>query len=438
MPAQRRRVVITAAGIISPLGNSPAALWEKLAAGTSGVRRLESLPDSQVPVRIGGEAREFHGSIEDFGNLDKALTRGIRKALRLMCREIEMGVAAAQLALQASGLDLDSFSRDRIGTLFGSDYILTLPSEYTDGVRNCLDEQGRFRMDLWGERGLPKVEPLWLLKYLPNMPASHVAIHNDLRGPSNSLTMREASANVSVAEAVTTIRRGAADVMLAGSTGTRIHPLRSVHVAMQENLVTDFEKPEAACRPFERKRSGMVVGEGAGCLIVEEAEFARRRNATILGEVAGYASSTVADRNGVADYRRAIANVLRGVLETSGMKPREIGHIHAHGLSTVSCDAAEAAAIREVFDGCEVPLVAAKSYMGNLGAGSGLVETVASLEALRHNRLFRILNYEEPDPECAIIAACPEQHEAGDSFINVNITPQGQASAILVKAWRET
>ncbi len=433
MPSPNRRVVVTAAGIISPLGNSPEALWANLAAGKSGVRRLESLPESRLPLSIGGEARDFTGTIEDFGELDKTLARGIKKALRLMCREIEMGVAAAQLALQASGLDLDSFSRDRIGTLFGSDYILTLPSEFSDGVRRCLDRDGQFQMDQWGEKGLPKVEPLWLLKYLPNMPASHVAIHNDLRGPSNSLTMREASSNVAVAEAVTTIRRGTADVMLAGSTGTRIHPLRSVHVAMQESLATDFDEPETACRPFDRRRSGMVLGEGAGCLVLEELEFARARNATILGEVVGYASSTVAGTNGVADLRRAFRNVFLGVLETSGLRADQIGHIHAHGLATVTCDAAESAAIGDVFDQHATPVVAAKSSMGNLGAGSGIVETVASLWALRNNRLFRILNYEEPDPECDILAACPDEHSPGDSFVNVNVTPQGQASAILIR-----
>ena len=231
MLANSRRVVITGAGIISPLGNSPTALWEKLDTGQSGVDFLQSLPASQLPGNIGGEASDFDGSIEQFGELDKTLRRSIKKALRLMCREIEMGVAAAQLALQDSGIDLDSFPPERIGTLFGSDYIMTLPSEYVDGVLQCLDEEGQFHIEQWGDRGLGKVEPLWLLKYLPNMPASHVAIHNDLRGPSNSITLSEASANVSVAEAVTTIRRGIADAMLAGSTGTRIHPVRSIHVA---------------------------------------------------------------------------------------------------------------------------------------------------------------------------------------------------------------
>jgi 3-oxoacyl-[acyl-carrier-protein] synthase II len=437
MTPSKRRVVITGAGLISPIGNSPQEAWDNLQAGRSGVRELQSLPKSHLKMHIGGEAAGFDGSIENFGELEKSLQRAIKKALRLMCREIEMGVASAQLCLQNCGLKLDSVPPERIGTMFGSDYILTMPSEYIDGVRACLDEHRQFHLENWGERGLPRVEPLWLLKYLPNMPASHVAIHNDLRGPSNSLTMREASANASIGEAVTTIRRGTADAIITGSTGTRLHPLRTVHVSLQERLATDYDTPEAACRPFDLNRSGVVLGEGAGSLMLEDLEFARSRNATILGEVVGYSSSTVANRNSVPDYRQAFKNVFEGVLANAGFKPEQVGHIHSHGLATIECDRCEAAAITDVFGLRKTPVTAAKSYMGNLGAGSGLVETITSLWALANNRLFPILNYRTPDPECPILAADPDRHGPGDSFINVNITPQGQASAILVRKFQD-
>lgn len=433
MTPSKRRVVITGAGLISPIGNTPEEAWESLQTGRSGVRELQSLPKSRVSVHIGGEAAGFNGSIEDFGPLEKGLQRTIKKALRLMCREIEMGVASAQLCLQNSGLKLDTVAPERIGTMFGSDYILTMPSEYVDGVRACLDDRQQFHLEWWGERGLPRVEPLWLLKYLPNMPASHVAIHNDLRGPSNSLTMREASANASIGEAVTTIRRGIADAIITGSTGTRLHPLRTVHVSLQERLATDFESPESACRPFDLHRQGVVLGEGAGTLMLEDLEFASARNANILGEVVGYSSSTVADRNSVPDFRQAFRNVLEGVLANAGYRAEQVGHIHAHGLGTIECDRAEAAAITDVFGLEKIPVTAAKSYMGNLGAGSGLVETIASLWALNKKRLFPIRNYRTPDPECPVLAADPDRHSPGDCFINVNVTPQGQASAVLIR-----
>lgn len=433
MHPSSRRVVITGVGLISPLGNSAESLWEKINRRESGVDFLHALPEANLPTRIGGEATEFSGTIDDFGELDKTLKRSVKKGLRLMCREIEMGVAASQLALQNAGITDESYEPERIGTLFGSDYILTLPQEFNGGIHKCLSDDGNFKMENWGENGIPQVAPLWLLKYLPNMPASHVAIYNDLRGPSNSLTMREASSNVAVAEAVTTIRRGVADAMLAGSTGTRIHPLRSVHVAMQETLVAECDEPSTACRPFEKNRTGMVLGEGAACWMLESLETAQARNANILGEVVGYSTSTVANAQGVADYETAFFNVLDGVLHNAGVVAEDVGHVHAHGVATRECDRAEAAAIQRVFGDAGTPVVAAKSYMGNLGAGSGLVESIASLKSLEHQQLFPILNYETPDPDSPIVAADPAKHTAGDCFVNVNITPQGQASAILVR-----
>src|SRR5262245_63006133 len=185
-----RRVVITGIGIVSPLGNTPEKLWESLAAGNSGVRELTTVPAEALPTRFGAEARDFTGAIEDFGPLDKAKSRTIKKNLKVMCREMQMGLAVAQLALTHAGLNLDSADRDRTGIVYGSDYMLTVPQEFTSGIRSCLTADGVFEFGQWGQKGLPAVEPLWLLKYLPNLPAAHIAIFNDLRGPSNSLTLR--------------------------------------------------------------------------------------------------------------------------------------------------------------------------------------------------------------------------------------------------------
>ena len=143
-------------------------------------------------MRCGAEARDFSGQIRDFGQLEANQQKTIRKGLKVMCREIQMGVAAAQRALQDAGLKANGYDCDRTGCVYGSDYIMTLPDEFTEGIRNCVDEEG-FHFSRWAEHGLPKVAPLWLLKYLPNMPASHIAIYNDLRGPNNSITLREAS-----------------------------------------------------------------------------------------------------------------------------------------------------------------------------------------------------------------------------------------------------
>lgn len=432
MPKSDRRVVITGIGIISPLGNCCDQFWRNISTGKSGVSVLDRVPSPPLQTDMAAEAADFQGDISDFGELEKSLKRSVKRGLRLMCREIRMGVAAAQLALKHSSIEPGNIDPSRIGTMFGSDYIITQPFEFSRGVRKCMNGNGEFDFQQWAENGINQVEPLWLLKYLPNMPASHVAIFNDLQGPSNSLTVREASANLAVSEAMTIIQRGNSDVMVAGSTGSRIHPLRTIHVAMQEQLAPNNGNPASACRPFDANRNGMVMGEGAGVVILEEAEHASARGANVLGEVLGYGSSSVASVQGVADYNTAIKNVLKMSLEVSGLEPKDIGHVHAHGLSTINCDAQEASAINEIF-GEDMPVTAAKSYMGNLGAGSGIVEIVASLKSIQNKQLFPTLNFETPDPKCPISVVKETIDSPGDTFINVNVTPQGQASAVIIR-----
>ncbi len=272
-----RRVVITGLGLISPLGNTAESFWDALISGRSGVTAVRSLPGALLRMPWAAEAHEFTGDIEDFGPLDKDQKRSIRKGIKVMCREIQMGVAAAQRALADAGLTAGSFDVERTGVVFGSDYILSGPDEFVDAIASCLNDAGQFEFGQWADQGIPKITPLWLLKYLPNMPASHIAIYNDLRGPSNSLTMREASANLAIGEASQLIARGAADAILAGATGTRVHPLRTLHVVLQEEIACEGDDPSRACRPFDRHRTGMVLGEGAGAIVLESLDTAQAR-----------------------------------------------------------------------------------------------------------------------------------------------------------------
>ena len=253
------------------------SLWAALQAGRSGVGPLTRLPADALPTKFAAEARDFTADIDDFGPLEKMTQRNIKKGLKVMCREIQMGVAAAQLALHDSGLDASRRDPERTGVSFGSDYIMTGPEEFTDGVRNCLNDAGQFEFSRWADDGLAKVDPLWLLKFLPNMPASHIAIYNDLRGPSNSITEREASSNLAIGEAFCTIAAGRADAILAGATGTRVHPLRTLHVILQEEVARGDgdSDPATMSRPFDAHRKGLVLGEGAGAVFLEELAHAR-------------------------------------------------------------------------------------------------------------------------------------------------------------------
>ena len=218
----------------------------------------------------------------------------------------------------------------------------------------CVDEGG-FHFERWAEQGLPKVTPLWLLKYLPNMPASHIAIYNDLRGPNNSITLREASANLALAEAFCTIARDSADTIVVGATGTRIHPIRTVHVALQEQLARGDGDPTQLSRPFDRDRCGLVLGEGAGAVVLEELQTAQARGASILGEIIGYGSSAphASGRHGRLRGGRG-ASIASGP-EDLDLAPAAIGHLHAHGAGTTRGDAEEAQAISRVFGSPDLP-----------------------------------------------------------------------------------
>ncbi len=429
-----RRVVITGLGLISPLGNTPENLWSALSTGTSGVAALgNSFPS--IIASYGGQAREFSGEIDGFGPLDGETRKAIRKGLKIMCRESQMGVAAAQRAIHDAGLGAANHEPERVGVVFGSDYMMTMPEEFTAGIKECVDADNKFQFSRWAGPGMDKMPPLWLLKYLPNMPASHIAIYNDMRGHSNSITHREAAANLAIGEAFRVIQRNHADLMVAGATGTRVHPMKAVHARQQEELADPALVPAEASRPFDLRRTGMVLGEGAGAIILEELGTAQARGTKIYGEIVGFGSSSVADRDLTPHRDVAMANAMRAALADAGAKLEDIGHIQAHGLATHSCDAEEAAAIESVFGALskKLPVTAAKSYFGNLGAGSGLVELIAGLLALDAGRLFPILNYSTPDPKCPVAAVTSHDIPSGKCFLNLNVTPQGQAACIVVR-----
>lgn len=439
------RVVITGLGIVSPIGSDPESLWSSLESGQTGIGPIESLPTHSLPVSSGAEVKEFTGKIEDYGPLEKSLQRAIKKNMKVMCREIEMGVAAAQKALAHSGLGADR-DPERCGCLFGCDYILTRPEEYADGLRNCRQLSSVQKDEIsaeaisrwvaaWPQHGLPKVNPLWLLKYLPNMPNSHVSIYNDFRGPNNAITVREISMHLSLIEASSIIQRGAADVMLVGATGSRIHPLRTTQLTLMEELASEQSDPSTMARPFDISCDGMVLGEGAGAIILESLEHATARGAKIWGEIVGHGAAMSGVNNGSDHLRNAIRCSLNKAVQTSQKSLDGQWHLHAQGLSAPEPDAAEAAAISDLFDslGYRRPVTSAKSYFGHLGAGGSAVELICSLLAISHGQLFPIRNLQQLIP-----AAQWEPAELGSSagggFVHSSYTLQGQAAAVAISA----
>ena len=415
-----RDIVITGFGVVSPIGIGCEPFWESLATGTSGIRLVDLFDASSLRVRFGGQIPDFDA---------KQYVRP-RKSLKVMSREIQLGFAAADLAMTDAGLTAGSVQPERFGVVYGSDMIYADLEDLAETYRRSARE-GQFDFHLWSEAIHEELHPLWLLKHLPNMAASHIAIAHDARGPNNSIVLGDVSSLLAIAEAADVIRRGWADVMLAGCTGCRLHP--TALVARGDALLSHrAEKYEAASRPFDRDRDGLVNGEGAGAILLEAREHAERRGARIRGELLAATARCEprARRDGLtgASLRQAI----RGVCAAAGLGPGQVGHVNAHGVGTVEMDRVEARAIAGELG--DLPVTAPKSYFGHLGAGGGVVELAASILGLEQGLVPPTLNYEHPDPECPVnvVAGTPLAGRP-PTAVKVNLCSTGQAVALAIR-----
>jgi 3-oxoacyl-[acyl-carrier-protein] synthase II len=386
--SQNCEVVITGVGMVSPIGIGRQAYWQSLLAGRSGIGPLAHAEATAFPVKFGGEVKDF----------DAKQYVKPRKALKVMCREIQMGYSAAAMAVEDAGLGPGSVDPDRYGVVLGSEMFYCELDELADAYRKCIVD-GELRSELWAQGAMTDLYPLWMLKYLPNMTACHLAIALDARGPNNTVTLDEVSSLLALIEAVTVIQRGWADVMITGGSGTRANLTRMLYRG-DCRWSHRYDNPQAACRPFDADRDGGVVGEGAGALILERREFAEARGAKILARVLGFGRSYECDRQAQASSRRAQCNAIRGALRSAALSPADIGHVNAHGASTIEQDRLEAAAIRECLG--DVPVTAPRSYFGCLASASGVVEIGASVLAVAEGLVPATLNFERPDPECPV------------------------------------
>ncbi|WP_145364934.1 beta-ketoacyl-[acyl-carrier-protein] synthase family protein [Stratiformator vulcanicus] len=424
-------IVVTGLGLVGPLGLTADEYGQHLLAGESGIRRTDLIKGLAAPENVGGQAWGFDDSVTK-----TVMPKKQRKFVRVMCREIESGVVSALNAVEHAGLNLDEMDRSRIGVDFGANLMFSPPDVLLDACVKCSDENGDFDYDQWGTTGLNVMEPLWLLKYLPNMPACHISIALDARGPSNSLTLDEVSGINAISEACSIIRRGRADVMIAGVTGTRLHPVKSMHVALWDDLAQYDSPPETWCRPFDQSRKGQVVGEGAGTLILERRDHAEARGAEILAEVLGTGSSCVMDRSGKGDMVKSLTNAIRAALSAAGIAPDELGHVNANAGGSPSGDAAEAEALHQSLGAkaADIPVTALKSYFGSSGAGCGVYELAGSILAGRQGVIPKTLNYESGDSTFPLNVVHGEHASAGSKlFLKTNVTRIGQAAAVVFK-----
>jgi 3-oxoacyl-[acyl-carrier-protein] synthase II len=425
--ALRKEIVVTGAGVVSPIGIGKDPFWTALTEGRSGIRRLDMFGDTSSPPPIGGFVADFDA---------KQYVRP-RKSLKVMSRDIQLAFAAADLACVDAGLREHPVDPERLGVVFGATLIPGELEEFIGTYRKCTAD-GKFDFSRWGPSATSEMFPLWMLKYLPNMPACHIAIGQDARGPSNSITMGDVSSLSAVAESVRVLERGQADAVLAGGVGSRLHPVvwgRSI----EGELSPRGDDPSAIVRPFDANRDGTVNGEGSAAFMLETRTHAQGRGATILASVLGFAAAfdsagSFFDKRPSGDNHRgggAIRRVLQAALQDAELSPADLGFVVAHGKSTINDDRNEAQAIRAVLG--DVPVTALKGNFSYLGAGCGTLEMAASIMAFQHESIPPTVNYQHPDPECPINVVhgqpMPLKHPTA---LVLSHAPFGQAVAVVL------
>jgi 3-oxoacyl-[acyl-carrier-protein] synthase II len=271
-----------------------------------------------------------------------------------------------------------------------------------------------------------------MLKYLPNMPACHIGIRYDARGPNNTIAEGDVSSLLALAEAADTIRRDQADLMIVGGTGSRLNVTDFTWHGGARLAQSGDDDPATTCRPFDAGRRGLVYGEGAAQIVLESREHAERRGRRPLARIAGAACRTEASAQSLRPTGSAIRRAIRAALDAAGLESFHVGHVNAHGAGTREDDPIEAQAIRALLG--DVPVSAPKSYFGNLGHGSGMVELAVSLLAMGRGVIPPTLNYETPDPECPVNVVTELRPTDRDAFLALNHNTTGQAAAVIVAA----
>ncbi|MDR1885945.1 MAG: beta-ketoacyl-ACP synthase II [Synergistaceae bacterium] len=410
-----RRVVITGLGVVSPIGCGKDAYWDALAEGRNGIGGISLFDTAGHSVKIAAEVRGF--DVEPW--LDK-------KEARKTDRVIHFVIPASDMAIRDSGLDMDKIDHDAFGVYVGSGEggITTTHENY-----NILKEKGPSR-----------VSPFFVPMMLSNMPAAYVAMRFNARGPNMAIVTACATATHNMGEAMHTIGRGDADIILAGGAEAAITPIAIAGFANMKALSTRNDEPETACRPFDLGRDGFIMGEGAGILVFEELEHAKRRGAHIYAEVKGYGNTcdahhiTAPDPEGTGSVR-AIANALK----MAGWRPDQVDLYNAHGTSTQLNDRTESIAIRKVFGdhADKMPVHSTKSMLGHCLGAAGAVETIAALMAIERGVIHPTINYESPDPECRVNVSARAVEARVDRIIINNAGFGGHNGVLAVERFRD-
>lgn len=409
------RVVITGIGALAPNGNSVPEYWKSLVAGKSGIDHITHFDTTDFPVKIAGEINNFDP--EDHFE---------RKEVRKLDPFSIYALVACNEAVQMAGLDSFSFDQNRAGVMIGCGI---------GGINTLLDQH-----DVLNNSGARRISPFFVTKLIVNIAGGQIAIKWNLKGPNQTIVSACASATDAIGMALRAIQSGMSDIMIAGGTEASVCDLPLAGFSKIRALCNDADPPQSASCPFDKNRSGFVMGEGAGMLVLETEKHARARGATILGELAGYGVTNDAYHvTQPAEGGAGAVSAMQLAIKDAKAKPTDVNYINAHGTSTPFNDKNETAAIKTVFGehAYQLKISSSKSMTGHLLGASGGIEAIAGLKVLQEQIIPPTINYNSPDPECDLdyVPNTAQKHNV-DFLLSNTFGFGGHNAVIALRKWR--
>lgn len=414
---EKHRVVVTGLGLITPLGIGVESSWEALLEGRSGIGVISAFDSSDLPVHIAGEVKGFD-----------PLLYLEPKEVKKMDRFIHFALAASTMAVEDSGLKITGDNAKRVGVIIGSGM----------GGLPAIEHYHKVYL----EKGYRRITPFFIPMLIINLASGQVSIKFGAKGPNSAVATACASGSHAIGDAFRVIQRGDADVMIAGGTESVITPMAIGGFAVMKALSTRNDEPEQASRPFDRDRDGFVMGEGAGIVILESLENARKRNARIYAEIVGYGMTSDAYHiTSPSPDGEGAAACMATTLRDAGVSPEVVDYINAHGTSTRYGDELETKAIKTVFGehAYNLSVSSTKSMTGHLLGAAGGIETVISILSIRNDIIPPTINFENPDPECDLnyVAHKPRKTDVNYALSN-SFGFGGTNACLLFRKFRES
>ncbi|MGD9693039.1 MAG: beta-ketoacyl synthase [Phycisphaerales bacterium] len=432
-----RRVVITGVGAVTPFGVGADALWEGLLSGESRLAPIQRFDASAFRSSLAGEVKDF--AAKDF------VPKSYRKAVKVMARDIELAVGAAKCAVEDAGIltkgilpegeeGTPTYDGSRVGCHIGAGLIAAETDELTGALATAVAPGGDFDLKTWGERGMQNLQPLWLLKYLPNMLACHVTIIHDARGPSNTITCAEASGLLSIGESLRVIERGDADICFSGGAESKVNLMGLIRMDLAGRLApTHSERDGSKCvRPYDTEAQGGIIGEGGGIVMLESAETAAARGAKPYAEVAGFGAGHSPRSDDPQERAEGLIAAIESALEDAAISPDAIDAIVPHASGIREVDSEEASAFARVFGKRlgDIPLITLTPSIGDLMAGSGGVAAGVGAMCVRRQALPARLHAGRP--ATGLRAEASGQRDARLTHVLVCTNALGGQNAALV------